>query len=434
MGAPIPLEKIWARFVLVLKSEHPFFAVLAMFARWQMREEISISRTEGHTLYMSPEFFAGLKEGQRHSYLLHQLLHLALGHPFRGKEREENLWNLAADIVVNNIIEETLKWSPAPNTGWDKRFKGDSVERVYASLLKEARLQSSTETHNNGVPAPFASSESESKNSSSPSFSDDGSSGEGSGSAESKERPQSDKGAIGQIAVIMRRYDCHADFSIMHGSEEVSSQEYWRGAMIKARQLPLRSLSRGSETSTLTREAELIIGGKLDWRALLWKYAAPASSDYHEFDRRFLYRHLYLETLHAEELAVDIVIDTSGSICDRTLTCFLEELLAVQRCHPGINMRFYYVDVAMNGPYRVPKDLAAFPAPVGAGGTSFATYFNQIAADLSVTDLPAAVVYFTDGFGDFPKSEPSVPVLWVVPEDGEEDRNIPFGTIVRIEV
>ncbi|WP_226661780.1 DUF2201 family putative metallopeptidase [Microbulbifer aggregans] len=391
MSGAESLDKSWARFILGLQRDFPFFAVLAMFARLQFDDEVEISRIDGRTLQVSPQFFLGMDELQRHGYLLHQVLHLALGHPHRGAERVPILWNVAADIVVNNVIAEVTLWPPPPMTAWDKRFTGDSVERVYARLLKECP--------------------------------DDGSGGE----------PGAEP-ISAYAQAVARKYRCHDDFAPQSGRQATAEQAYWQGAMVKARQMSMRDKRHGTKSLSLERETELVIGGQLDWRSLLWKYATPAANDYQEFDRRFLHQPLYLESLLSEDLLVEVVVDTSGSICDRSLSRFLEELLAVHQCHPHTRIRFYYADVALHGPYGIPRDLSEFPVPVGAGGTSFTTYFTDLKKRDSLVEQPVAVLYFTDGFGNFPGTPPSMPVLWLLTEDGEEDDKIPFGTIARIKV
>ncbi|WP_444932973.1 vWA domain-containing protein [Microbulbifer sp. JTAC008] len=393
MSNAVSLEKGWARFILALQREFPFFAVLAMFARLQFDNEVEISKIDGRALRVSPQFFLGMEEHERHGYLLHQVLHLALGHPHRGTGRDPLLWNMAADIVVNNILTEETSWPVPPTTAWDGRFAGYSVERVYARLLKDRPK-------------------------------DGGQGGDGVG----------DDPIANYARVLVQRYRCHDDFSPQSGSQATAEQAYWQGALVKARQLPQNSKSAGTKSSSLKRETEIVIGGQLDWRSLLWKYATPAANDYEEFDRRFLHRSLYLEHLQSEDLPVEVVVDTSGSICGRTLSRFLEELFAVHQCHPNTRINFYYADVALHGPYGIPQDLSDFPVPIGAGGTSFTTYFSDLEKRDSLLEQPVAVLYFSDGFGTFPNTSPSIPVLWLLTEDGQEDEQIPFGTVVRIKV
>lgn len=42
-------------------------------------------------------------------------------------------------------------------------------------------------------------------------------------------------------------------------------------------------------------------------------------------------------------------------------------------------------------------------------------------------------IYFTDGYGSFPKTPPETPVLWVVVPGGLESIRFPFGEVARMQ-
>jgi len=66
---------------------------------------------------------------------------------------------------------------------------------------------------------------------------------------------------------------------------------------------------------------------------------------------------------------------------------------------------------------------------VGRGGTDFRPVFESVAEEAVVKGyLPDCLIYFTDGFGSFPKEAPSYPVLWIVVEEGIEE--FPFGEVL----
>jgi predicted metal-dependent peptidase len=377
-------EKLWTRFLLKLKVQHPFFATVAMFANFRLDEQVDVSQTLDKNLLINPVFLASISEDERFSYLLHQVLHLALGHLSRGKGRNELLWNIAADISVNNIITESTSWPAAPKTAWNRRYKGDSVERIYASLQKQ--LSSQTQA------------------------------------------------GVGAYVDLAKKYNCQADFSTNKGADSSSqaSQEYWRTSVIKAKQLnSSRQMGKGS--ASLEREIDLAVNGQIDWRPLLWKYATPNLVDYHEFDHRFMHAGYYTETLLSESIMVDVVVDTSGSISKGELSSFLAEMLAIYACHPDVKLCFYYADDSLYGPYDMPDNINDLPVPIGKGGTSFVPYFKELAKNKSLLERPQAIIYFTDGYGDFPKFPPPTPVLWLLTEDGLQDEKIPFGSTVRIK-
>lgn len=400
-------EKLWTRFLLKLKAQHPFFATVAMFANFRLDEQVDVSQTLDKNLLINPVFLGAISENERFSYLLHQVLHLALGHIARGQGRDELLWNIAADISVNNIITESTSWPTAPKTAWNRRYSGDSVERIYASLQKQ--VSSKAQEKVAGADSP----------------SDKSVQGD-SGQLKPKQSAYLD---------LVKKYNCQADFSANKGSDaqaSQASQEYWRTSMIKAKQLNLsRQMGKGS--ASLEREVDLAVNGQIDWRPLLWKYATPDLVDYHEFDHRFIHAGYYTETLLSESIIVDVVVDTSGSITQGELSSFLAEMLAIYACHPDVKLRFYYADDKLYGPYDIPNNINDLPVPIGDGGTSFVPYFNELAKSKSLLERPQAIIYFTDGYGDFPNIPPSTPVLWLLTEDGLQDEKIPFGITVRIK-
>ena len=454
------VEKLWSRFLLKLKVQHPFFATVAMFAHFSLDEQVTVAQTLNKQVVINPHFLTSISEDQRFSYLLHQILHLALGHIPRGQGRNELLWNIAADISVNNIIVESTAWPAAPQTAWDRRYSGDSVERIYASLQKQVSSQtppqasgtnsanSEVEENNRGdsgqakkTPLP-SKIQDKTKNASGQSEKNDltnpNQQKQTQGKAESTNHQSetNNSGASDQqnnaYADLAKKYNCQTDFNTNQNTESQASQEYWRTSMIKATQLNAHH-QQGKGSASLNREIDLAVNGQIEWRPLLWKYATPDLVDYHEFDHRFIHAGYYTETLLSESIIVDVVVDTSGSITRGELSRFLAEMRAIHTCHPDIKLQFYYADDQLYGPYEIPNNINNLPVPIGTGGTSFIPYFNQLDKNKSLLERPQAIIYFTDGYGYFPTSPPPTPVLWLLTEDGLQDEKIPFGTAVRIK-
>ena len=55
-------------------------------------------------LIVNPSFFLGLKADERVALLKHEVLHVVLKHLVRSRDRDPLLWNIACDIVVNELI------------------------------------------------------------------------------------------------------------------------------------------------------------------------------------------------------------------------------------------------------------------------------------------------------------------------------------------
>ena len=152
--------------------------------------------------------------------------------------------------------------------------------------------------------------------------------------------------------------------------------------------------------------------------------------DYQGYDRRFVHQGLYLEQLDGETLKVYIAVDTSGSISKDVITEFLSEIYGILSIYPEIKCFLYFADASLYGPYvlNTKEDL---PRPKGGGGTSFHPFFNEIRNKNKLIDHCIAV-YLTDGFAEYPKIKPDIPVLWVVSSGGIGLEKIPFGESVRL--
>lgn len=433
----INFDKIWSKFVLNLRVEHPFFSAVALFAKLEFINDLEVARTENKKLYVSTTFFQSLSESQCFSYLLHQVIHLALNHPNRSDQRDEKLWNVACDIVVNNIIDESTSWPIAPHTAWDFSCRGQSAERVYANLQElerqniEQSIKNSTASKIDQKSDSYVGGGLGTGNDFSKDIGDQGDRESG-GRAPSESIHNNSLNEKSPYDNVVEKYKAVPDFKVHKIDATESAQEYWRNAMVQARQQLKQTNQYSLNSSTLQREVDVNIGGLLSWQDMLWKYAVPSANNYAEFDARFIYRSLFIEYLQSEELIVEIVIDTSGSICETVLSVFISEMLAISLCHPDVKINFYYVDCEMHGPYGIPIDFNDLPVPLGSGGTSFKPFFKKLEENSSLMEQPQAVIYFTDGFAEFPNFTPEVPVLWVVTESGAEDKEFPFGEIVRI--
>ncbi|MHA2501978.1 MAG: VWA-like domain-containing protein, partial [Candidatus Kariarchaeaceae archaeon] len=60
----------------------------------------------------------------------------------------------------------------------------------------------------------------------------------------------------------------------------------------------------------------------------------------------------------------------------------------------------------------------------GRGGTSFIPVFQWVE---NRGDIPDLLIYFTDGYGSYPPSEPGYPVVWVM----TTDHMPPWGDLIE---
>ena len=86
---------------------HGFYGLLLMHMTFSLDEALFTAATDGNRLIFSPAFLDEISDGELDFVMMHEVLHVVLQHCFRGQERDQRLFNIACDIVVNsNILSE----------------------------------------------------------------------------------------------------------------------------------------------------------------------------------------------------------------------------------------------------------------------------------------------------------------------------------------
>lgn len=355
--------------VFHLRNVSPFFGALALFAKSIETESIPTAATDGHSLLFNPGFMSTHPLDEQLGILVHELLHAALRHVDRRATADPDLWNLAADIVVNGIIAETYGLKLPKSALRDVKLEKFPVEEVYQILLKRdgppKRLQF--------IGADLLASPK----------------GE-------VEPPDTDWNSAMAQAAVVARLGANGVGNLPAGIERL---------IIEATEPPL------------------------DWRTLLWRHLTRTPVDFTSFDRRFLGEELYLDALDGESVRVAVCVDTSGSIGETELGRFLNEIRAILAAYPVITVDLHTCDTALKGPWKLDSPDCPTPRLQGGGGTSFIPFFKALDTSNPVPDV---AVYLTDGFGPFPDSPPHFPVLWVVTPGGLPSAEFPFGETARM--
>lgn len=373
-----------------------FFATLALFARVEQSLQVPTAATDGNDIFVNPNFFMPLTPAERDGLLLHEVLHAALLHVPRRAGRDQQLWNVAADIVINGMILKQGLTLPQGGLR-DERREHLSVEEVYELLLREAEPQQGGIGEDLLEEAP-------------------GDAGDAQQEAEQKQAGQ-------QAAQKPGRPSPKA------GDPGSEGERHWRQAMDQARVVARSSLA-GKEPGGIERELGSVGAARLDWRSYLWRFLTRTPTDFGDFDRRFVGDELYLESLAGESVNVLLAIDTSGSLDSADMQAFIGELQGILHAYPHLQCELYYADAALYGPYRL-KARDPIPSPVGGGGTDFRPFFEATARH-AFTHGTTVAIYLTDGYGPFPSTAPRYPVLWVVTAGGRNLDGFPFGETVRL--
>ncbi len=367
----VDIQNLISASLLRLRMKSPFFATLALFARFVPSESCPTAATDGKDVFFNETYLRSLSTSQQDGLLLHEVLHAALMHVLRRGVRDPELWNVAADLVVNGMIEAQGMFELPLGGLRDPKLEHLSVEEIYELLLKEAKPR------NCSMPDLLAAGDSDSLS-------------------------QNQKAAL---------------------------ESHWRNALQQATVIA-RSMNQGKLPAGVDRELGLLTSPQLDWRSYLWRYLVQTPTDFSGFDRRFIGRGLYLETLQGESVQVYVAVDTSGSIDETQLRLFLAEVYGILNSYPHLTCELYYVDAEAYGPYELSLDCA-IPKPQGGGGTDFVPFFEKVEQRWN-RQTQALCVYLTDGYGSFPAEAPELPTLWVVTPGGLALERFPFGEAVRL--
>jgi predicted metal-dependent peptidase len=119
---------------------------LLRFLRTEPVRGISMA-TDGRRVFYDPEWLAGAPERVVDGVVIHEVLHLALGHKWPRVEGEvdDNFWNLAADLAVNWIIFDLMGFNPdeVPKDqplAYMECYHGKRAEQIYEELLEDYEI------------------------------------------------------------------------------------------------------------------------------------------------------------------------------------------------------------------------------------------------------------------------------------------------------
>ncbi|MCE2833294.1 MAG: VWA-like domain-containing protein [Chitinophagaceae bacterium] len=164
----------------------------------------------------------------------------------------------------------------------------------------------------------------------------------------------------------------------------------------------------------------------LDWRRILRAFAqSSARGDLQYTIKRQSRRFGTRPGLRIRRVSrLLVAVDTSGSITDAELHRFFAEIDAIHRAGAYVHIVECDAKVQRDYPYngRKPESVA------GRGGTSFDPVFTFINRSIHRFD---GCIYLTDGFASRPQVRPRCPLLWALTPGGDA-RHLDHGRHVRI--
>ncbi|WP_348252684.1 VWA-like domain-containing protein [Trichocoleus desertorum] len=422
--------------LLRLRMKSPFFATLALFARFIPTQHTPTAATDGKDIFFNPNYLRSLPSAQQDGLLLHEVLHAALLHTVRRGVRDPKVWNIAADIVVNGMIVQQGVFDLPPGGVRDPKLEHLSVEEICELLLKQDSAQLSLPNPDLLDRSPNNALSKQNQGTSNPS-NHEAETETQSQKLEDKAQQLGDKLNLTDVSQDASRTQLEspqvtsipASLDSLSQARKATLETHWKNALQQSMVIA-RTVDQGKLPAGLERELGVLTAAQIDWRSYLWRYLVRTPTDFMGFDRRFVGRGLYLESLVGESVRVFVAVDTSGSIDQRQLRLFLSEVQGILGTYPHLQCDLYYADAEIYGPYVLDPDVE-LPAPKGGGGTSFVPFFQQVAEQWDGMTM-GVCIYLTDGYGQFPTDAPCSPVLWVVTSGGLALEQFPFGEAVRL--
>lgn len=387
-----------ARAALIL--DHPFFGALSLRLRLVPDNGIETARTDGKALRYNPQFVDGLSDPVLRGVIAHEVLHCAAGHCWRRGDRDARKWNMAADYAINPYVADAGLPLPEGALSADL-YRGKSAEDIYAALQDSGGADGQQQGNGAGQGGQDRTGQ-----------------GADNGQSSSDSQSGNDPGGCGAVD------DCPPDDG---KTDAEATEEQWRISTVQAAQAAKMMGSLPGIGARLLAEYTRPV---LDWRTLLADFVTRTARNDYDWQRpsaRYLSRGIILPGLRSNELPdVVVVVDTSGSIDDQTLSAFAGAISDVLAAYPTTaHVLAVDADVQSVAAYRS-EDLPIRVDCKGGGGTDFRPAFRWVSEN--GVD-PAALIYLTDLCGMFPDSEPGYPVLWV---STDPTGAAPFGDVVPI--
>ncbi len=360
----IKSEPFHAHFIQLLQRHfHP----LTLPGGGRAHAGVTISGGSAHII-VDPELFPQLSEKEATAVLKHEVFHIILNHVARGKMLDPTIYNIAADIAINQMIKDLPKW-----TLDYKRFKfpeGLTAEAYYDLLLQNAEV----------VQVGVAKS------------------------------PDGDA------------LDTHEVWK--DSDKETIVKEIIKDMTAKASAKSRGLIPAGLEVAV----KEILESGKLPWFMILRMFCGTAQKvvtglTWKRENPRFTDMPAKRKS---PKLHLALVIDTSASVSDEELNLFFNEIDSINR-NPMTKITLIECDaqVAHSEEFKGKRPKFAY----GRGGTAFQPGLDFC---YKMRPLPDGIIYFTDGenFGEKVIQRKPISVIWVLTPHGNSDEE--FGKKIKL--
>lgn len=337
------------KMALYFKKGSAFLGALLCKMEFVWTDEIDTAATNGLSLYWNPYFFDKLDNDTRVTVLAHELWHVAYLHMTRIETRDPDIHNIAADHVINLMLEEHQYYMSGFPYYKDKKYTNWPTEDVYDDLIKFPPPPPTPGGHLEGDIIPIPGNE--------------------------------------QVADIISNVVSAATTARMSGSA-------------------------GDIPGEVTMIIDKFLNPKLPWETLLYNFFNEIT-DYEYSYRRPNRRYCdpILPGMAGMTGLEHLIyyLDISGSITDDQIFRFNSEVKFIKEEFNPKKLTLVTFDTYIRDEYVFEEDdLFEKIIVTGRGGTSLFPVFEH-----AKKHNPTAMVIFTDLYVGIPAEPPTVPLIWI---------------------
>lgn len=366
-------RKLQAARVNLLTSS-PFFATIAMRRPLVVTPDVETAAvTANGSIKFNPAFVNGHTKQELTFVLAHEAMHVALAHLARMGSRNSVVWNIATDAVINALLRAERVGQAPQGAVFLREIDDLSAEEIYERLMK------------NNPPKPKSQS--------------------GGGKCGSSE----DEDEGGPTIKDLLPEEAEAAGKNPKTAEREGNME-----LVQAYNVA-KMCGRGSDV--LGKFVGQIVEKKTPWHELLERFMVDKAERHLSWARpnkRYPDMYLPRRTRLPAMGDLSIVVDVSGSVGSKELSCFLSHVLRIcEVTHPKSVRVLYTTEVVEEcAVFENYEDVTLVGSNRWYGGTDMRAAFQYLVDHDMTSD---AVVVLTDGYTPYPQTE-AFPTLWVLTE------------------
>jgi len=395
---------IVARVGLLLR--HPFFGNMATRLRIMSADDwCPTAAVDGRNLYFNTQFFNAMSNKEIEFVIAHEILHCVFDHLERREDRDPQIYNIAADYIVNNtLVRDRIGEMPKlVDCFQDFKYENWTSEAVYDDIFGkygEEQLKQLGELLDEHLD--WGDNEGEG---------DSGSEGEDSnGNKISKKRPKYSKEDLRKIR------------------DEIKEN------MISAAQ----TAGAGNVPAGVERMIKELTEPKMNWREILRQQIQ--STIRHDFtfsrpSRKGWHTGAILPGQNfAQQIDICVSLDMSGSIGDEQAKVFLSEVKGIMDEFKDYNVKIWCFDTKVYNEQDYSADsgddLSDYEI-MGGGGTDFMCNWEYM-KDNDI--IPKKFIMFTDGYAwDSWGDDSYCDTIFVLHSHHDKNTQAPFGITAHYE-